>query len=426
MDNLIQKSLSNIAKTVQQRFGQATNTLLNTKFMPNQKMTVTQAVQKAIPNFATDFGNVLRGTGGIQGQQLKNPIIPKIPVISNLAKLSGNTGQSIASGMGDIGRGAYNVGSGIQQGNFLKIGQGLVNTGMGAAKIAAPTTPFFQAGNVLSQSGGNLTQRIGKGMIQGQTGITGLAPDVKEQQMNIMGMKIDPVVGAASLAGFVQNPAWAKIFGQTSKLAQYGLKGIALKGGVEGLIQGLDQLPDNPSQRDITNTLLTNIALGTGAEVGSQVVSNIFKKINGTKLAQSIKDDISKRFASDTVVTAQGHMPKWKAMMKNMLGEDIYTNQSMLGKAESSIELPKMETPVVTGKARIKVRMTPVEGGPQMQAPKMKTVETQRSNQLRDMVQSAYDNGKISLNEARLLLRTELPNLQGKVVYSMKKKQNIT
>lgn len=330
---------------VQPSFMDRVNQVMNTKFMPNQKMTVNQAIGKATQNFSTDFGNVLRGTGGIQGQQLKNPIISKIPVISNLARLSGNTGQSIASGMGNIGRGTVNVGTGIKQGNLLKVGQGIVNTGMGAAQIISPTTPFFQTGNLMTEMRGTLPGRIGKGMMQGQTGIGNLAPNVKEQTMNILGMKIDPVVGVASLAGFTQNPAWIKIFGKTAKLAEFGLKGVALKGGVEGLIQGLDQLPDNPSQKDITNTLLTNIAMGTGAEVGTKVVGDIFKKINGTKLVQSIKEDLSNRFTSKMVDTASGPMPFWKKELKVLMGqtEDIYGKRqdgTELVSAESSIKLP--------------------------------------------------------------------------------------
>lgn len=345
MDNLIKGAVNKIK--------QFANTTFNTKFMPGQQMTLAQGFNKATQNLSQDFGNVLRGTGGITGQPLKNPIIPKVPIVSNLAQMSGNTGQSIASGVGGIARGGSNIAQGIQNKNLFQVGQGIVNTGFGAAQIAAPTTPFFQAGNILSQSGGNLTQRIGKGMIQGQTGITGLAPNVKEQKINVLGMNIDPVVGAASLAGFTQNPAWTKIFGQTSKLAQFGLKGVALKGGVEGLIQGLDQLPNNPSQKDITNTLLTNIAMGTGAEVGSKAVGDLFKRINGTKLVQSIKNDLSSRLASDTVVTAQGHMPKWKAMLKGMMGEDIYTNKGLMGKAESSFEIPSQKVKVVNGKIKV-------------------------------------------------------------------------
>lgn len=354
--NWAQKTFSpqQFKQKAQPSFLDRVNQIVNTKFMPGQQMTLAQGFNKATQNFSQDFGNVLRGTGGIQGQQLKNPIIPKIPVISNAAKLSANTFQTATSGLGDIARGGRNVVSGIQQRNPLQVGQGAVNTLFGGAKVATSLMPWspagkvFQAGNVLSQSRGDLTQRLGKGIIQGQTGITTLAPNVKEKNINILGAKFDPIVGAGSLVGFTQNPAWAKIFGKTTKLAQYGLKGIALKGGFEGLIQGLDQLPDNPSQKDITNILLTNIAFGTGAEVGTKAVSDVFKKINGTKLAQSIKEDISNRFTSKMVDTVSGPMPFWKKELKILLGqtEDIFgTRQDATQMAQSSIELPSQPRP---------------------------------------------------------------------------------
>lgn len=379
MDNLIKGAVNKIK--------QFANTTLNTKFMPGQQMTVNQAFGKATQNFAQDFGNVLRGTGGIQGQQLKAPIIPKIPVVSNFAQMAGNTGQTVATGMTGIYRGGNNMIQGIQQQNPIKFGQGLVNTGFGAAQIASAGTPFFTGANLLSQSGGTLTQKIGKGLMQGQTGITGLAPNVKENQINVLGIKFDPIVGAASLVGFTKNPAWMKIFGKTTKLAEYGLKGIAFKGGVEGLIQGLDQLPDNPTNKDITNTLLTNIAMGTGAEVGTKVVGDIFKKINGSQLVGELKNKMLSPYARETVVTAKGTMPRWKAIIRQSLGENIYgTRQDAteLVNAESSFEIPSQKIKVTKDG---KIKVTP-------QTPELTQPKIDAGEKLRGYVESIKTNKK--------------------------------
>lgn len=422
--NWAQKTFSpqQFKQKAQPSFLDRVNQIVNTKFMPGQQMTLAQGFNKATQNFSTDFGNVLRGTGGIQGQQLKNPIIPKIPIISNAAKLSANTFQTATSGLGDIARGGRNVVSGIQQRNPLQVGQGAVNTLFGGAKVATSLMPWspagkvFQAGNVLSQSGGDLTQRLGKGIIQGQTGITTLAPNVKEKNINILGAKFDPIVGAGSLVGFTQNPAWAKIFGKTTKLAQYGLKGLALKGGFEGLIQGLDQLPDNPSQKDITNILLTNIAFGTGAEVGTKAVSDVFKKINGTKLAQSIKEDISNRFTSKMVDTVSGPMPFWKKELKILLGqtEDIFgTRQDATQMAQSSIELPSQKIKVVNGK----IKVTP--NTPQLEQPKIET-DSYITEQIKRQEADARSGPQGGVEE--LIARQKVNKLAGKAVGGNNKK----
>ena len=344
--------------------------VINTNFLPGQQMTVSQAFNKATQNFSTDFGNVLRGTGGLQGQQLKNPIIPKVPILSNFAQMSANTGQSVATGMTGIARGGNNIVQGFKQGNPLKVGQGLVNTGFGAAQIAAAGTPLFTGANISTQLGGPLNQKIGKGLMQGMTGINGLAPNVKENKIKVMGMEFDPIVGVASLVGFTKNPAWIKIFGKTTKLVEYGLKGIVLKGGVEGLIQGMDQLPNNPTDKDIFNILGPNVLMGVGAEVGTKVAGDILKKVWKSGIVSDMRKQMLSPFAKDIVETMQGPMPRWKAMIKQMKGENVYgPRASELGIAESSIKLPT-EKPNVNEKLG-KIKVTP--NTPQLVQPKINT-----------------------------------------------------
>lgn len=154
-----------------------------------------------------------------------------------------------------------------------------VKGAMGLAKMVAPTTPFFQGATAL-QSGGQsfkipLVERLATGGLRGQTN-TNINPLMQEQKINTPVGSFDPITAIGSLAGFTKNPAWNEIFKETSlllktapgasKLLSY-LSTRGTKGGVEGFIQGLSEIRDDMTPKDIVQTLAGQTAFGVGSEI---------------------------------------------------------------------------------------------------------------------------------------------------------------
>ncbi len=285
--------------------------------------SVGEAVKKTMPTVSRDFGNTIR-----------NPF-KKVPVLRELGNMAGNTGESVGQGMVDMLRGIRE----ITQGKF---GQGAVRAGFGAAKVIAPATPTFQIANAGAQVPIDRVRRFSAGVMRGQTDMPKLAPEVKSKTMKIGPVDVDPFEAAGSMLGFVKNPAWQKIFPVTSKLlsvnpaeskvVNYVLQRVT-KGGLEGYIQGLTQLPDNASPQDKFLILAKNIGMGAASEV---TMDTLFRglgyagdKTRMQKLLVTIVDKFSDEWRKLNVPVATSRidregrrviMPMWKYMMSDQSG----------------------------------------------------------------------------------------------------------
>jgi len=250
-----------------------------------------QRVQNAIPQLPTAFGNYLRsGVQQITPQPLQKYIQPIVNVpIAGVQGMAGMFTNSFRTGMGSANKmiDAGNlIGTGIKTNDKGKVVQGLAKAAYGIGNFAAVASPLYQGANfVVNQpqiASSDTLRRVASGVTQGMGDIE--SPNVPQRNIKILGMEFDPLVTAGNMIGFVKNPTNTKIFGETTKLLNltknmsnwFKVGSLAAKGGIEGLLMSLGDLPEKDREKYIAQ----NIAFGSASEIGfagaSKVVGNIY------------------------------------------------------------------------------------------------------------------------------------------------------
>ena len=251
-------------------------------------------VQKKIedPNMSKDVGEWLRKNADSQANTFDDNNLKPFGVFHRTA---GNMGANLAQ----------TVLSGVQQGgtNLAElfapdktVGQrasSAIKSGMGLARAVTPATGTFNIANILASlprrdyTDPDVIRRLASGTLGGQTGedLATNVPDVKTD-LGIFG-EADLVKGAGSMYGFTKNPAWKAIFGKTSAISEAKwlanpvtnfLATRGVKGGIEGLVQGLGDMPDDLSPVEKAKFMTSNVLQGMGSEILFDLVEGGVKK----------------------------------------------------------------------------------------------------------------------------------------------------
>ncbi len=207
----------------------------------------------------------------------------------SLANFSLNTAKPFFSGISTAGRGIDSV----RRGRPI---QGAAQIVKGAGQAAAPFTPTYQLANyvgsspdprsrMMSPQPKNLPQppdrmrRFAAGFMRGVGQDKDIASNIKTKQaLNIPGIgAVDPLTSAGEMVGFVKNPVNARIFKATEAILPAKLyetpvrKWLAItsaRGGLEGLMLGLAEIPENTTPHQKLNFL--------AKEMGKDAVFEIF------------------------------------------------------------------------------------------------------------------------------------------------------
>lgn len=190
--------------------------------------------------------------------------------------------------------GGYNkIREGVNAFKTGQYGQAIAKPLFGLGEIATSGLPTNLVANMLSSNQkpinnekNDIIRRISSGFISGQTG-ENLATNVPSKNINVLGMEFDPLKTAGSMYGFTKNPIWDKIFGKTIAIDKWApatskvmnfLISRATKGGVEGTIQALAEVPVDASKEEKAKVFTKNILFGMGSEIGADVAGKVFGK----------------------------------------------------------------------------------------------------------------------------------------------------
>lgn len=279
-------------------FNQIKPTLIDpiSSFKPRgAQMTLGEAVKQTAPNVVGDFGRTLSGSG---------TFIEKMPVLSNVAQMSARTGQSIGSGVMNIGAG---LGQALDPSKnaLQRLGGGGSKVLRGMGQVAAPGITPFQVANIGAEVGPSQTKRLASGALKGITqsqDLTGLAQSKKSLNIPMIG-QVDPYEAVGEMIGFTQNPVNKRILQFTEKLmpTQKGpvkwFMSTASRGGLEDLLLNFDKVAEakNPAKQ-----MLNTMSEGALAElVGQGVISKTGKGFDfaiNNKASQQLKQQLESAF----------------------------------------------------------------------------------------------------------------------------------
>jgi len=289
------------------------------------------------------FGQTLRSGS----QMIENVLPQKVrPYFHTPANMAINTAQTVGSGAYNIFRGAGQTARGVYNRNLLQTGAGLARTAKGTGQIVAPAYTkggftLFQGANLLSslpqrekpKAYSRVAQGVLSGMSQANLPETVPSVDTKIKIPLIGDVSFDPAKKVGEMIGFTQNPTNKKLYEITSNVfndrAVSGLfkrAGIILsKGGIEGMIQGLADLPDNSTEEDIKKYLASQIAFGAASELGFRTAGSVANKL--WREFKPYLGDVGKHWTTpvktmqyDPETGERIVMPLWKYKLKNKIG----------------------------------------------------------------------------------------------------------
>lgn len=231
----------------------------------------------------------------VAGTNIIRSAIPKPirPFAEPVLNTSTNLMQTAGTGAYNVITGGGRIAQGVIEQDPLKAASGAFRTIKGAGQAYAPGVQYLAdyASHTLPQESGvaRLLGGYSEGVSQADLPYK-VAPQntVNINPLNLLeeDIEFDPYKAVGGMIGFVKNPTNQKIFQTTnklfneSKIANFFVKnGIRLaRGSVEGMIQGLADLPDNLTEDEIKDYMTQQIAYGAGSEV---VVGNIADGLKG-------------------------------------------------------------------------------------------------------------------------------------------------
>jgi hypothetical protein len=364
------------------------------------------------PQTAVKVGDWLRNNANAQADYLKANNAPKYmaPLISFAGDYGGNFAQAFTGGVIKGGTGlAKAIDPRLSQPQRL---QGAIQTAYGIGGAASTATPLFNVSSLISSVPRNnpkdpdIIRRISAGITSGVSG-QDLAKNVRDVKTNLGPLgEHDLLKGLGSMYGFTKNPTNKAIFGGTNPINQASwaqnpvtnyLLTRSFKGGVEGLLQGLGDMPDNLSDSQKAKFVMENILYGMGSEV---VMDTLGEKI--AKGARRVWDNPQ---TQKTMATAYDYIRDAKGRFAGAIDRLKYPKLTDKGIAWMK-----------DFEAKYNVQDTPLRPRPQPTAEEIKIYR-----QLRDIVDKAkleQQSGKMDLNaEVGLPNDTSLssskPSLEG-------------
>ncbi len=362
--------------------------------------TLGQAYVHAVKTTPTQLGNLYRGS------TVQNYPAP----LRTLSYMAGNTAQTIGTGVSDI---LQNVPRVFTQGRTNDITAvkklvPLAKTAMGAARIIAPTSMLWQGANTIASYSprrpyvsplpekSGVVQRFAKGYIKGVSGdVQGLAPNVKPgyTKLPIVGNVDIPEV-AGSMIGFTKNPLWTKIFSktklitsapETTKNAYLFVTSRLFKGGLEGFVQGLINMPDDLKGNEKANYMLQQVGFGAASELATDTVYEGGKKVvnMGKKAWADVYDEIIRQKRIIGIPANAEIDTKTGKRIQRTIGQQDFIAfvdkiKKILGNEEGYVRLgeeepetkPQPQTGGGGGVPKIKTEVPKVEAPPEMEPPK--------------------------------------------------------
>lgn len=280
-----------------------------------------------------------------------------------IAAPTANTGQALTQGAYDVYKGTGKLLSVPELIKRAKYGEAAGTTLEGGAKILfggakgiAAQTPLFQLFNTVSGMD-NLPGRFSRGIVRGMTG-ENLDPNAPKKLTKIGPLEVDLADTAGQMIGFVKNPAWQKIFPVTSQILKVNptankvanfLFQRATKGGLEGYIQALAQMPDKPTEEQKWQLIRDNVLLGVGSEVGFDLFAKGASALANKKLAVRLMDTISNEWRRANIPVYDSvrnkRMPMWQYRLRDQSGA-IDPNAKIENPLTGREPLPGPHTPL--------------------------------------------------------------------------------
>lgn len=254
-------------------------------------------------------------------------------IIRGLGNFSGNFLKTVSGGMADIG----------SERNRLDIKTPLRVT-RGFGKVLAPFAPgsglLYQGSNVLSSFDKPLDEndrirRLTGGFLQGMSQNNEVAGNVPSRNVNfnvpVVGdVEFDPLKTVGSMAGFVKNPQNQALFKFTESLIPTKGSGAArwllqngARGGIEDIILNLPDQPDNLSEREKVQWLVSTFGQGVVSELVGQGFFQGGGKIVGGVLDSKATKEISKVFDQITDALRRANIPVKLSDLDPRTGEQI-------------------------------------------------------------------------------------------------------
>lgn len=202
----------------------------------------------------------------------------------------------------------------------------------GGAKAVAASTPLFQVFNVVSGMDNELG-RFGRGFVRGMSGEK-LDPNAPKKNIEIGQVEFDPLETAGEMVGFVKNPAWKRIFPVTSQILKANPTSMPVanfifqrvtKGGLEGYLQAVGNMPDKMTEQEKWKVIKDNVLFGAGAELGFDILGQGANALKNQKLAVRLMDTLSNEWRRANIPVLDWktgeRIPMWKYRLKDQKGE---------------------------------------------------------------------------------------------------------
>lgn len=306
------------------------NAMKNSGFNDPLKFVIAVGKEQAA-KLPTEFPKFVRSVS----EQASGPKIGRV-----VGEPIANTGQVLTQGAKDIYKAGAKIPKVIEQvknKDYLgAAGTGLesvIKGGFGAAKIATAATPIFQIFNLMT--GGNdknAVTRTATGFVRGMTG-ENLSPENKGKKTKVGPFEIDPYETIGEFVGFTKNPAWQKIFPATSKLLSKSpsIGGFIFqnltKGGLEGYLQAVSQIPDKATNQQKWEIIRDNVLMGAAAELtvsaGQKTLAKMIDKSGLKDKAVRIMDTLSEEWRKANIPVYDWRTGETKPMWQVKAGQTI-------------------------------------------------------------------------------------------------------
>lgn len=294
--------------TASQNVVNAAKATYNSNIRPLQY--IPGEIVKDAPNIVSRLGDFNESLN--YNRQAIQPQINKLPgALSTPANFILNTGQTASAGATNYLQGLAKVARPIFERNPDRVVPDLVSGGFemakGVGQYASQFVPGVQAMNLISstpqfedprgkiQKGIDVAQRFAKGGFQTATANDQVANNIKDRTTftaPVLG-EVDLPKTLGSIYGFTKNPVNKQLlqytntyFPTASKTVAGWLTTTGIRGGIQNLIQTLDNIPDNATPEQQAQYIIKQFGIGSAMEIAGQGAGEVIKGA-GRKLASA-------------------------------------------------------------------------------------------------------------------------------------------
>lgn len=247
------------------------------------------------PQLGQKAGDWFRNVGNTQAPAFKSPVMQN--VVKGVSNYAGNIVQPFIAGAQQAGTALSNLTSTPNlDRNLPQKAHNVIKLATGVARTSLPTNPLYTGTSALSslpQMGQkDPIRRLSAGITKGMSGqnVSTNVPEIKTK-LGPLG-EVDLVQGVGQLVGYAKQPLWDKLNpalsvinkGEILKnpIANYLVTRYA-KGGIEGIIQGFADMPDNISDKEKAKFMLNSILVNSAGEIvmdkTGEMVGKGFKRV---------------------------------------------------------------------------------------------------------------------------------------------------